>query len=386
MNFHKKSKKKLQKIIIIQDSNEFNYLEKNKEKFKDYLKIIWFPLTFSSYRSQEYFYGDNFVSKKTKYHFDTTVEHNLRLFFKKCSFNEKIKSYIKNIYLNNLIKNKEKILIINGNFYLINSLKKSNNINFNFIYLQNFYFSNAKINLNIFKNKKIITKLKKIKNVLNFLPKNKYFDYKKFFLNFVLYNFKELTIYSFITHQFIKKLDNKYNFKLAIAQNEDFYSNIVHDYFINKKKKFLILSHGGTIGHYKKSPRVNFYNLNTNKFSYYQSFSLKIEYEMKKIINENYKNKDYNFCKIPHYQLLELKFLYKEQKNKGKKNIVYFASPLNGYYDSKFNIHNEFNLLKIRENFFQNVKDYQIIFRTGYRSKIDQNYKKYAIQKFPNII
>lgn len=302
---------------------------------------------------------------------------------KKYNFNEKIKSFLKNIYLNKWSYNKEKILIIDGNKFLLNSIKNIQNKKFNFFNIQNIFLNTQQININKNQHNSIVSNIKSLEKDLGFFPKSKNFDFFKFFFDFTILNYKSLTSFALNIYNFITTLDDRHNFKLAISQNEVFYSNIIHDYFINKKKKFLALSHGGTIGHYKNSPRVPFYNLQTNRFSYYQSFSKEMEKHMKRLIKN--KNKNYNFLELPHIVLTELKASQLINKKSYKKNLVYFASPLDGYLDSKFDVHNEFNILKIRKNFFQNVKNFNIIYRGGYRSKINQSYKSFVNLNFKNV-
>lgn len=308
-------------------------------------------------------------------------------FFKKNNIlKNKIRSYLKNIYVNKWSFQKNKILLIDANKDLLQNIAKIKSKKFKFINLQNIFFNKKDLKFSNDQTLKINSRIYRLKKYLNFLPKSKNFNYEYFFLDFVINNYKNLTSMTFDIFKFISKFDATHNFRLAIAQNELFYTNIIHDFFINKKKKYLALSHGGTIGHYKTWPIVSFYNLKTNKYSYYQSFSKKMESEMRNLLKKNKKSEPYNFFEIPHFFLTKLKENIKNREEKlNLKNIVYFAAPLDGYLDSKYEVHNEFNLLKIRKNFFNNVKNYNIILRIGYKSHINQLYKKFVNQNFKKI-
>ena len=179
------------------------------------------------------------------------------------------------------------------------------------------------------------------KKKLNFYKKKTIINLKEFFFDFINYLYP---ITYNTANNILKKLaylNKKNNFEACISTYENFYANIAHDYFVNNNKKYLALSHGGTIGHYINSPRVPYYNLTTNLYSFYQSFSI-----------------------------ITL-----------KKEIVYFASPLDGYLDSKFGTHNEFNILKIREKFFNCTNKFIINYRQGYYSEINNKYTEYLLKK-----
>ena len=485
----------IRNTIIIQNEAELKYIKENSIKFKNYLKIIWFPTNFSGNKIKGFLNADNFLKKKYKINCDTEYDYKLNNFFYKIDFSikkhlnifpnyinvfqnsrhefktffdyyynefakieylfrrynlknififkkkeklfaynlnyiftlyknkkirifhinkklnnksniefftdsilippfirysykltDRLKSKIKNYIINKLFSDGKKVLIIDGNRYLLNSLKKIKNLNLNFENIQNFYLNEKNLKVSKKMNLKIKEEILKEMNSLKFLNKAGKIDVNKFFFDFIVNFYPKLFNTTLNIYNLVRKLDEKNNYYAAISQNEIFHSKIIHDYFINNGKKFLTLSHGGTIGHYKNNPRVSFYDLKTNKLSYYQSFSEEIKKEMKKLIYKNYKKKEFNLINIPHISLTELKNKYKFKKiTNQKKNILYFASPLNSQVDSKFGIHNEFKILNLRKIFFSKIKDFNINLRLGYSSKINDMYAEYVKNNFKNI-
>ena len=485
----------IRNTIIIQNETELQYVKKNVKKFKNYLKIIWFPTDFSANKFKGFLNADNFLKKKYKINCDTEYDYKLNNFFYKIDFlikknlnvfpnyinvfqnsrhefktffdyyynefakikylfksynlknififkkkkklfaynlnyiftlyknkkirifhinkkldnksniefftdsilippfirysykfKDRLKSKIKNYIINQLFSDGKKVLIIDGNKYLLDSLKKINNLNLTFENIQNFYLNEKNLKVSKKMNLKIKEEVFKEVDSIKFLNKGGKIDINKFLFDFIVNYYPKLFNITLNIYNLIKKLDKKNNYYAAISQNEIFHSKIIHDYFINNSKKFLTLSHGGTIGHYKNNPRVSFYDLKTNKFSYYQSFSEEIKKEMKKLIYKNYKKKEFNLINIPHISLTQLKKQYKYKKIPDqKKNILYFASPLNSQVDSKFGIHNEFKILNIRKIFFSKIKNYNINLRLGYSSKINNMYREYVKNNFENV-
>jgi len=481
----------LSKILLIQNNLEFNYVESKKKLFRNYIKILWYPVSFKIKNYDNYIIASNFLKLELKNNCDINYEYSFNIFLKKidsvirkeipfydakinilqnargelknfldfyynefakldyliknfkfnkiCIFetNEKKKFDLRLNYILTLIKKKIKIQKISISFGLLNLNKKlifyhnhnllpdflkkqsflkkiKDEIKFfknnksiakkkkillfdatkeivdifnqhktssNIMYLNSFY-DNSK-NLNISDNSKLIIskQLKKFlnKKKINFYKKKTIINLKEFFFDFINYLYP--ITYS-AANNILKKLaylNQKNNFETCISTYENFCANIAHDYFVNNNKKYLALSHGGTIGHYINSPRVPYYNLTTNLYSFYQSFSKRNTDYMNEIIKKN-QDKNFNIIEIPHIKMTYIKKKLNFQKNK-KKEIVYFASPLDGYLDSKFGTHNEFDILKIREKFFNCTNKFIINYRQGYYSEINNKYTEYLLKK-----
>ncbi len=54
----------IRNTIIIQNEAELKYIKENSIKFKNYLKIIWFPTNFSGNKIKGFLNADNFLKKK----------------------------------------------------------------------------------------------------------------------------------------------------------------------------------------------------------------------------------------------------------------------------------------------------------------------------------
>jgi hypothetical protein len=301
------------------------------------------------------------------------------------SFTNKLKNYVKNIIYNKLIGERSNILILESNTELDVLLRECKN-NFKFYFIKNFFFKKNNNNFERRTNNKLFQDIKNICNVYvkNFYTKKHNININQFFYDFIKEFYKDVINEGINIFNEIRKIDTKKNFKCCVSQQEVFYSNIIHDYFVNNKKKFLTLSHGGTIGHYKNEPRVPFYTLNTNFYSHYQSFSFQIKKEIKKIISLNHKFKKYSLKIMPHLKMAKIKKFINKKKTY-KKNVVYFDSPLNSYQDSKFNVHNEFNLLRIREKYYKCTKNYNLHIKFERHDDLHKKYIKYVKDNYKNI-
>ena len=71
------------KILLIQNNLEFNYVESKKKLFKNYIKILWYPVSFKIKNYDNYIIASNFLKLELKNNCDVNYEYSFNIFLKK---------------------------------------------------------------------------------------------------------------------------------------------------------------------------------------------------------------------------------------------------------------------------------------------------------------
>jgi len=319
--------------------------------------------------------NNNFLTKKY---------YNLVPSFKEESFSYK-RELINQIKIKNFRANKKKNILFSS--YSKNIYKIAQNLSkkFNIIFYDKVFFLYKKT---FIKKEKIDFFFKKLKK--NKLLISKFIFYKKYptlevieyFLRPKIPEIVNINFYHYYKTQHILK---KYKLSAVLSEYET-NKNIQIFEQTHMKIKNIFFSHGGTLGHYKDWPQLNLYNRGHLKNLYYQTFSK----DIKNYLLRSFKLLKKRPCKFIQFPPLDgIRFKDNKKKlelYKKKIRIGYFCTNYSGNYESKIDLHDDYNLFTLRLKIISQINKSNNItlhIKPGYNNKsLDISFLKEKNNKF----